>query len=224
MVIPRLSEFAKKAFQQTQPVPKVIRTPLQSISTNITLYKTFSEMVKKPNLKFSFQKGLQWEKKQSNDHTSFLSYYLTPFTSIVSEPSIPDESTADKDTNSILLTEEEEPRTFGEEPTVLSIMRDLPEYQPLHIPIVRGRPNLPPRHYNPLQLFLKFFDWELLSIICYETNSYAHRTVQNPKGWKDITKIELLHYFGCLIKMGLYTQVNRKYVWNTHAVSGARPR
>jgi hypothetical protein len=173
-------------------------------------------MLYKPNMKASFKKAQEWELKQPNDHTSIVSplpYSLTKLISL--EPSIPDESTADKSVNEILLNKEEHPRAFGDDPTVANIMRELPSYTPMNVPFVKGKPNLPPGDYNPLQLFLLFFDWPLLHEICSETDSFAARQIGSQ--WKSLTSIELLWYFGCLIKMGLYTQVNRKYLWTTHA-------
>ena len=70
-------------------------------------------------------------------------------------------------------------------------------------------------HWNPLRIFLLFFSFPVLQIICDSTNSFAFRnhTFQNP--WKPIHPIELLHYFGCLILIGLFGQPPRKYAWNS---------
>ena len=69
-------------------------------------------------------------------------------------------------------------------------------------------------HWNPLRIFLLFFSFPVLQIICNSTNSFAFRnhTVKDP--WKTIHPIELLHYFGCLILIGLFRQPPRKYAWN----------
>jgi hypothetical protein len=94
-------------------------------------------------------------------------------------------------------------------------MREIPEYHSMNVPVLLGRPCLPNKqHYNPLQLFLLFFDWNLIQDICNQTNSFAERTKSSTSSWRPITKIELLHYFGCLIRNGLFNHTNRQYSWN----------
>jgi Transposase IS4 len=96
-------------------------------------------------------------------------------------------------------------------------MKEIPDFKPMEIPERKGRAVLPQnKHYNPLQLFLLFFDWDELYNICQQTNSFAERTKPATSTWRPLTKIELLHYFGCLIKLGLYNLPNRKYAWNEH--------
>jgi hypothetical protein len=76
----------------------------------------------------------------------------------------------------------------------------------MDIPSKKGSPkNIDQSIYwNPLRIFLLFFLFPVLQIICDSTNSFAFRnyTAQDP--WKPIHPIELLHYFGCLILIGLF--------------------
>lgn len=86
----------------------------------------------------------------------------------------------------------------------------------MNIPISKGHPRNIDRslHWNPLQIFLLFFSFSVLRIICNSTNSYAFRNHTAKDPWKSISPIELLHYFGCLILLGLHGQPPRKYAWN----------
>jgi len=132
-------------------------------------------------------------------------------------PSVPDESTAASDIDRLLILKEEWPESFIQNPTVKDIIREIPKYIPMDIPFKKGSPkNIDQSiHWNPLRIFLLFFSFPVLQIICDSTNSFAFRnhTAQDP--WKPIHPIELLHYFGCLILIGLFGQPPRKYAWNS---------
>jgi hypothetical protein len=69
-------------------------------------------------------------------------------------------------------------------------------------------------HWNSLRIFLLFFSFPVLQIICDSTNSFAFRNHIAQDPWKPIHSIELLHYFGCLILIRLFGQPPRKYAWN----------
>jgi hypothetical protein len=115
------------------------------------------------------------------------------------------------------LPREEWPESFIPNATVKDIIREIPEYIPMDIPLKKGGPrNINQSiHWNPLRIFLLFFSFLVLQIICDSTNSFAFRnhTAQDP--WKPIHPIELLYYFGCLILIGLFGQPPRKYAWNS---------
>jgi Transposase IS4 len=57
-----------------------------------------------------------------------------------------------------------------------------------------------------------------MSIITKNTNSYAFRTntAQNP--WKSLINSELYHFFGCLIRLALYKQPPRVYIFSLGGV------
>jgi len=109
----------------------------------------------------------------------------------------------------------EKAESFPTNATIQTVVKAIPPYDPMKIPVQQGRPCLPSnQHYNPLQLFLLFFDWDLIEDICNQTNSFAERTKSDTSSWRPVTKIELLHYFGCLIRIGLYSQQNQRYLYN----------
>ena len=87
----------------------------------------------------------------------------------------------------------------------------------MNIPSREGKPrNIDlSTHWNPLRIFLLFFSFPVLQIICDSTNSFAFRNHTAKDPWKSIHPIELLHYFGCLILIGLFGQPPRKYAWNS---------
>ena len=58
-------------------------------------------------------------------------------------PSIPDESTADRTLTELLQSDTEKPTAFSENPTVKDLMRPLPKFTPINVPIRIGRPCLP---------------------------------------------------------------------------------
>ena|SRR5271170_1409885 len=62
---------------QATLVPTASQTPLQSISGNIQSDSRILSMLRKPDLKVSFTKGKNWEKKQPNDYTSMYVFLLT---------------------------------------------------------------------------------------------------------------------------------------------------
>jgi hypothetical protein len=99
---------------------------------------------------------------------------------------------------------------------VKDVIREIPDYIPINIPPKKRNPrNIDLfTHWNSLRIFLLFFSFPVLQIICHSTNSFALRnyTVKDP--WKLLHPIELLHYFGCLIVIGLHGQPPRKYAWN----------
>ena len=64
---------------QATLVPTASQTPLQSISGNIQSDSRILSMLRKPDLKVSFTKGKNWEKKQPNDHTSMYVFLLSYF-------------------------------------------------------------------------------------------------------------------------------------------------
>ena len=68
-----------------------------------------------------------------------------------------DKSTADLKLTELLQADREKPTAFGSDPTVKDLMRPLPKFTPIEVPLRIGRPSLPrDTHYNPLQLFLLF--------------------------------------------------------------------
>ncbi|KAF7502059.1 hypothetical protein GJ744_007689 [Endocarpon pusillum] len=155
--------------------PLYLAEPLQPISTN-----------KEPRAR-AIPKS--WAKKQPNDHTN---------------PSIPDDSTVDIKLNQLLIPSEEAEEHFkGRQ--VHELLRPLPEFQP--IPIVEhpsAPQNLPNyQHWHPLALFQLFFNWEVMSLIVKETNSFAFRYNSAANPWKSLSVIELYHFFGCLLLIPL---------------------
>jgi hypothetical protein len=99
--------------------------------------------------------------------------YLT----IYIAPSIPDKSTAAPDIDRLLLSKEEWPESFISNPTVKNVIREIPEYIPMDIPFKKGGPKNIDQfiYWNPLRIFLLFFLFLVLQIICDSTNSFAFR-------------------------------------------------
>jgi Transposase IS4 len=62
-----------------------------------------------------------------------------------------------------------------------------------------------------------------MSIIVKSTNSYAFRTNSAKNPWKTLEIPELYHFFGCLIKLGLWKHPPRTYVWNSNGVLSQVP-
>jgi Transposase IS4 len=62
-----------------------------------------------------------------------------------------------------------------------------------------------------------------MSIITKSTNSYAFRTnsAQNP--WKTLEIQELYHFFGCLIRLGLFKHPPRHYSWEKNGILSQVP-
>ena len=147
---------------------------------------------------------------------SFLFIYLY-WLSIIA-PSIKDDSTADSSIEKFIVPIEDWPQSFPENPKVKDILRPIPTFKPTLLPPFedKGRPrNIDLSiHWHPLRLFLLFFSWDLLQYICDQTNSYAYRNNEATDPWRSISPIELLHFLGCLIIIGLFNQPPRKYLWN----------
>jgi Transposase IS4 len=57
-----------------------------------------------------------------------------------------------------------------------------------------------------------------MSIIVNSTNSYAFRTNSAKNLWKTLTISELYHFFGCLIKLGLFKHPPRTYYWQENGI------
>jgi hypothetical protein len=88
-------------------------------------------------------------------------------------PSIPDDSTADKKLSKFLLASSN--KIEQENATISEILRLLPKYDPMVITPHTGAPqNLDiGLHWHSLRLFKLFFNWETMTFIVKETNSYA---------------------------------------------------
>jgi Transposase IS4 len=151
----------------------------------------------------------EWLKNQSNDHTSeffgLFSLISLYFINILIAPSIPDDSTADQKLNKALFPIEEAAESF-KDCSFNDLLRPLPHFTPIPIAIHSGRPQnlLNDKHWHPLRLFKLFFNWETMSIIVKETNSYAFRTNSAKNPWKTLEIHELYHFFGCLIRLALF--------------------
>jgi Transposase IS4 len=119
----------------------------------------------------------------------------------------------------LLLPKEERKENF-EDCIVKDLLRPLPIYSPIRILPREGKPqNIDlNRHWNPLAIFQLFFTWEIMELICQQTNSYAYRTQtlgprpRNP--WKALTVIELYHFFGILLTIALWKLPPRVYLWS----------
>src|SRR5256886_16141750 len=94
--------------------------------------------------------------------------YLSIILTFNLAPSIPDESTAAPDIDRLLLPKEEWLESFILNPTVKDIIREIPEYIPMDIPSKKGGPkNINQSIYlNPIRIFLLFFSFPVLQIIC----------------------------------------------------------
>ena len=90
-------------------------------------------------------------------------------------PSVPDESTAASDIDRLLIPKEEWPESFIQNPTVKDIIREILKYISMDIPFKKGSPkNIDQSIYwNPLRIFLLFFSFPVLQIICDSINSFA---------------------------------------------------
>ena len=62
-----------------------------------------------------------------------------------------------------------------------------------------------------------------MSIIVNSTNSYAFRTNSAQKPWKSLSIPELYHFFGCLIRLGLFKHPPRCYAWGSGGVLAQVP-
>jgi hypothetical protein len=103
--------------------------------------------------------------------------YLFIYLTIYIAPSIPDESAAAPDIDRLLIPKEEWLESFPSNPTVKDIIREILKYIPIDIPFKKGGPkNIDQSiHWNPLRIFLLFFLFPVLQIICDSTNSFAIR-------------------------------------------------
>jgi Transposase IS4 len=100
------------------------------------------------------------------------------------------------------------------------LLRPLPDFILIPIAIHSGRPQnlLNDKYWHPLRLFKLFFNWEIMSIIVKETNSYAFRTNSAKNPWKTLEIQELYHFFGWLIRLGLFKHPPRVYSWHSGGV------
>ena len=101
----------------------------------------------------------------------------------------------------------------------------MPDFTPISTTIHSGRPqNIDLNQYqHPLRLFKLFFSWETMNLIVKETNSYAFRTNSASNPWKTLSIPELYHFFGCLIKLGLFKHPPRAYSWSSSGVLAQVP-
>jgi Transposase IS4 len=62
-----------------------------------------------------------------------------------------------------------------------------------------------------------------MSLIVKETNSYAfcNNSAKNP--WKTLSIQELYHFFGCLLKLGLFKYPPYSYSWNSTGILSQVP-
>jgi hypothetical protein len=112
----------------------------------------------------------------------FLTFFFY-FINIYIDPSIPDDSIADKTLNSVLFSLKEALELF-KDCEINDLLRPLPYFKPISINIYPEKPqNLDiNKYWHSLSLFKLFFSWETMSIIIKETNLYAFRTnsAKNP--------------------------------------------
>jgi Transposase IS4 len=62
-----------------------------------------------------------------------------------------------------------------------------------------------------------------MSLITKETNSYAFRNNKASNPWKTLSIQELYHFFGCLIRLGLYKHPPRSCSWSSNGVLAQVP-
>jgi Transposase IS4 len=62
-----------------------------------------------------------------------------------------------------------------------------------------------------------------MSLIAKETNSYAFRNNKASNPWKTLSIQELYHFFGCLIRLGLYKYPPRSYSWSSNDILAQVP-
>jgi superfamily I DNA and/or RNA helicase len=111
-------------------------------------------------------------------------YYISCYILLIFiAPSIPDDFTADLKLNKLLFCSEKAIELF-KDCQIDDLLRPLPYFKLISIHTYSGRPqNLDnEKHWHLLRLFKLFFNWETMSIIVKEINSYAFRTnsAQNP--------------------------------------------
>ena len=139
-------------------------------------------------------------------------------------PSISDDSTADKKLNKLLFSSEEAAESFLD-CEINDLLCPLPDFTSIPINIHSGRPQnlFNDKHWHPLQLFKLFFNWETMSLIVKETNSYTFWTNSAKKPWKSLTISELYQFFDCLIRLGLFKHPLHLYSWSSHGVLAQVP-
>jgi Transposase IS4 len=105
------------------------------------------------------------------------------------------------------------------------LLRPLSDYTPISVATHSGKPqNLDiNKHWHSLRLFKLFFSWETMRIIVNETNSYAFRDNSASNPWKTLLIQELYHFFGCLIKLGLWKHPPRVYSWSSNGILAQVP-
>ena len=140
------------------------------------------------------------------------------------DPSIPDDSTADKKLNKVLFSSEEAIKSFLD-CKIDDLLRPLPDFTPIPVTTHSGKPqNLDiTKHWHSLRLFKLFFSWDTMKLIVNSTNSYAFRHNSASKPWKSLTIPELYHFFGCLIRLGLHKHPNRAYYWSFNGILSQVP-
>lgn len=123
-------------------------------------------------------------------------------------------------TQPLAATQEQRPRPArpapaAHQPTVWSDVTDNDPGPSHSIPIysVNKGPNLPTgfdENTEPIEYFHLFFNDDLISLICHETNLYANKRrteIQSPhariKKWTDITAKTMNAFLGTIINMGL---------------------
>ena len=145
-------------------------------------------------------------------------------TNILIAPSIPDDFTADQKLNKILFNSEKTVKSL-ENCKIEDLLHPLPNFTPISVIPHSGKPqNLDiQKHWHPLRLFKLFFSWEIMSLIAKETNSYAFRKNSASNSWKTLSVQELYHFFGCLIRLGLYKHPPRSYSWGSGGVLSQVP-
>jgi hypothetical protein len=126
--------------------------------------------------------------------------YLFNILTIYLAPSISNETTAAPDIDRLLLPEEEWPESFVSNATVKDVIREIPEYIPMNISSIEGKPkNIDlSTYWNPLRIFLLFFSFPIFQIICDSINSFAFRNhiIKNP--WKTIHSIPCVTEYSSL--------------------------
>ena len=65
--------------------------------------------------------------------------YLSIILTIYLAPSVPNETTTALDIDKLLIPREEWPESFGSNPTVKDLIREIPKYIPMNIPFKEGK-------------------------------------------------------------------------------------
>ena len=102
----------------------------------------------------------------------------------------------------------------------------MPEFEPLEIPSVTGKGNLPGNFSanDPLAIFELFFDDEAIESLTNHTNQYAALNLIKDKPrvrpWFPTTPKELRAYLAGYIWMGLHPEKPTKQFWNRDITKG----